>query len=55
MRTMTVLIMAAALWVAGCASEREQNLKRYDAMHESIRTAPADKPAKWEMNPGSTK
>ncbi len=39
--------------VAGCASEREHNLQRYDAMHENIRTAPPDAPQKWEMNPDS--
>ncbi len=51
-RAFAVIVVLLGL-AAGCASEREQNLKRYDAMHESIRTAPADKPTKWEMNPGA--
>ncbi len=45
--------VSAILFAAGCASEREQNIRRYDAMHQDVRQAPADQPKKWEMNPGS--
>lgn len=52
MRAVPVVIAALLLWVAGCASEREQNVRKFDSLHQDLRKAPPDQPAKWELVPG---
>ena len=47
-----VVIAALLLWIAGCASEREQNLQRFDAMHDSMRKTSPAQPPKWQLVPG---
>jgi len=50
-----VVIAALLLWMAGCASEREQNVRKFDSMHQDLRKAPPEKPAKWELVPAEGK
>ncbi len=48
-----IVIAALILWIAGCASEREQNLRRFGTMHQDLRKDAPETPQKWEMNPGA--
>jgi len=45
------VLTAAVLCVTtvGCTSERERTLRRHREMHETLRSAPAQAPGKWEL------
>ena len=53
----TVILIAGALllFAAGCASQREQNVQKFEAMHGELRKQDPAEPQKWEMNPGQPK